>query len=261
MLVAVYYLENSNNQSGLKKGNLKNIFILAFLLISIVSTAQRQKPKNESWYDEKLLHFGFSIGFNTMDFRITPSQEFLKQDSVYPEVSRLNPGINIQIVTDLRTGRYWDLRFLPGVSFGQRSVRYYKIPGEKVGDPKLYDVRQRLESSYLEFPLLLKYKGERLNNVRPYVAAGVNFRYDLAARKEFDEEKPVYIRLKKPDLYIETGAGLDFYLRYFKLSVELKMSNGLTDVIAREGEARHPEFRNAIEKMRSQIWILAFHFE
>jgi hypothetical protein len=196
-----------------------------------------------------------------MDFRITPSQEYLRKDSVFPEVSRLNPGINIQIVTDLRTGRYWDLRFLPGVAFGQRNVRYYKIPGEKEGDPGIYNVRQRLESSYLEFPLLLKYKGERLNNVRPYVIGGLNFRYDLAARKEFDDEKPVYIRLKKPDLYYETGAGLDFYLHYFKLSVELKMSNGLTNVIAREGETRHPEFRNAIEKMKSQIWILAFHFE
>lgn len=196
-----------------------------------------------------------------MDFRITPSQDYLRKDSLYPEVSRLNPGINIQIVTDLRTGRYWDLRFLPGVSFGQRSVRYYKVPGEKDGDPELFNVRQRLESSYLEFPLLLKYKGERLNNARPYVIGGLNFRYDLAARKEFDDEKPVYIRLKRPDLYYETGAGLDFYLRYFKLSVELKMSNGLSDIIAREGEARHPEFRNAIEKMRSQIWILAFHFE
>ncbi|HOF21047.1 MAG TPA: porin family protein [Bacteroidales bacterium] len=245
----------------MKKGSRHNILILLFLFVCITAPAQKQKPKNESWYDEKLLHFGFSIGFNSMDFRITPSQDYLRKDSLYPEVSRLNPGINIQIVTDLRTGRYWDLRFLPGVSFGQRSVRYYKVPGEKDGDPELFNVRQRLESSYLEFPLLLKYKGERLNNARPYVIGGLNFRYDLAARKEFDDEKPVYIRLKRPDLYYETGAGLDFYLRYFKLSVELKMSNGLSDIIAREGEARHPEFRNAIEKMRSQIWILAFHFE
>ncbi len=251
----------------MKKGSLHNFLGLALLVISLTATAQKQKPKNESWYDEKLLHFGFSIGFNTMDFRITPSQDYLEKDFLYPEVSRLNPGINIQIVTDLRTGRYWDLRFLPGVSFGQRNVRYYKIPRENEdGDPELFNVRQRLESAYLEFPLLLKYKGERLNNVRPYVIGGLNFRYDLAARKEFREEEPakpvsVFIKLKKPDLYYETGAGLDFYLRYFKLSVELKMSNGLTNIIASEGETRHPEFRNAIEKMKSQIWILAFHFE
>ncbi len=219
---------------------------------------QKQKPKNESWYDEKLLHFGFSIGFNTMDFNITPSPYCLDPDSVdnypYPEVAMLKPGINIQIVTNLRPSRYFDIRFLPGVSFGQRIVRYYK-------DTVLFNSQQRLESSYLEFPLLLKYKGERLNNVRPYVITGLNFRYDLAAKKEFDEERPVYIRIKKPDLYYEAGAGLDFYLKYFKLSVELKMSSGISNIIADDFVSGREEFRNSIEQMRSRIWIIAFHFE
>ena len=237
------------------------LLLFAFLTISISVSGQRQKPKNESWYDEKLIHFGFSLGFNTMDFRITPSQEYLEKDSIYPEVSRLNPGINIQIVTNLRPGRYWDIRFLPGVSFGQRNVRYYKVPSDPKGEPVLFNEQQKIESSFLEFPLLLKYKGERLNNVRPYVIGGFNFRYDLAAKKEFDDEKPVYIRLKRPDLYYETGAGLDFYLKYFKLSVEIKMSNGLSDIIVNEGASGHHEFRNAIEKMKSQIWVIAFHFE
>jgi len=250
-----------NNQPGLKKGILHKYFILAFLLISLSVSAQKQKPKNESWYDEKLIHFGFSLGFNTMDFRITPSQDYLATDSIYPEVSRLNPGINIQIVTNLRPGRYWDIRFLPGVSFGQRNVRYYKLPKNDQEKPLLINEQQRIESSFLEFPLLLKFKGDRLNNVRPYVIGGFNFRYDLAAKKEFDDEKPVYIRLKRPDLYYETGAGLDFYLRYFKLSVELKMSNGLANIVADERRSNYPEFRNAIDKMKSQMWILAFHFE
>ena len=98
----------------------------------------------------------------------------------------------------------------------------------------LYNEQQRLESSFLEFPLLLKLKGDRLNNVRPYVIGGFNYRYDLAAKKDFDDEKPVYIRIKRSDLYYELGAGLDFYLPYFKLSVELKMSNGMRDVLVKD---------------------------
>ena len=70
-----------------------------------------------------------------------------------------------------------------------------------------------------------------------------------------------YIRIKKPDLYYEFGAGLDFYLPYFKMSVELKMSNGVSDVLIKEYDPRHPEYGNAIEKMKSQIWVLSFHFE
>jgi len=232
--------------------------VLIFLLVHLVTYGQKQKPKNESWYDEKPLHFGFSIGFNTMDFNITPSQEYLIQDSLYPEVSLLNPGLNIQIVTDFRPARNMDIRFLPGVSFGQRVVRYYK-------NTVLYNDQQRLESSFLEFPLLLKYKGERLNNVRPYVITGLNYRYDLAAKKEYGEteggKEPEYLRLKRPDLYYEIGTGLDFYLTYFKLSIELKMSNGFRDILVDEPPPGHPEYHNAIDKMRSQIWVLSFHFE
>lgn len=231
------------------------LFLTLFvLLIPADLWGQKQKPKNKSWYDDKLLHFGFSLGLNTMDFRITPSQTYLNIDSLYPEVSILNPGINIQIVTDLHPANHIDIRFLPGVSFGQRNIRYYK-------NNVLYNSGQRLESSFLEFPFLLKYKGDRLNNVRPYVVTGLNFRYDLASKKEYDEEKPVYVRLKRPDLYYEVGAGLDFYLVYFKLSVELKMSNGMFNVLVNEPASGNEQFRNAIDKMRSQMWIVAFHFE
>ncbi len=223
-------------------------------MISLSVSGQKQKPKNDSRYDDKVLHFGFTLGFNAMDFNITPSQTFLDSTGLYPEVSILNPGINIQIVTDLRPARYLDIRFLPGVSFGQRVIRYYK-------DKVLYNDQQKLESSFLEFPLLLKFKGARLNNVRPYVIGGFNYRYDLAGKKEFDDEKPIYIRVKRPDLYYELGGGLDFYLTYFKLSVELKLSTGLGNVLVNQAAPGHPEFFNAIEKMKSQIWVLSFHFE
>jgi hypothetical protein len=215
---------------------------------------QKLKPKNASWYDDKYLHFGFTLGFNAMDFRITPSQQYFSVDSLFPDVSKLNPGINIQIVTNARLSDHFDVRFLPGVSFGQRVIRYYRnqVP---------YNDGQKLESSFLEFPLLVKFKGERLNNVRPYVIGGLNYRYDLAGKKEYDDEKPVYLRLKRPDLYYEAGAGMDFYLTYFKLSIELKLSTGMGNVLVMEPAPRHPEYFNAIEKLKSQIWILSFHFE
>lgn len=230
------------------------------------SFSQKQKPKNDSWYDDKLLHFGFSLGMNLMDFNITPSKIPLESDPeryLLPEVTQLNPGINIQIVTNLRPGKYFDLRFLPGVSFGQRNIRYYKIFESDEGDiyEDTYNENHRIESSFLEFPLLLKYKGDRLNNVRPYLVGGLNYRYDLAGKKDFDDEKPVYIRLKRSDIYYEAGAGLDFYLPYFKLSVELKMSNGMRDILVHETAPGYPEYANAIDRMKSHIWIIAFHFE
>ncbi len=233
---------------------LIHITTVVLLLLPGILYGQKQKPKNESWYDDKPFHFGFSLGMNTMDFDIARSETSFKADSLYPEVSLLNPGINIQIITNYRPGRYFDIRFLPGVSFGLRNIVYYK-------NNEAVNRQQRLESSYLEFPVLLKYKGDRLNNVRPYIVGGLNYRYDLAGKKEFDDEKPVYLRLKRSDLYYEVGAGLDFYLTYFKLSVELKMSRGLRDVLVHEPASGYAQYMNAIDKLRSQIWIVAFHFE
>ena len=251
----------------MKRRSAKIGISIILLLIQINSFAQKQKPNNESWYDEKLLHFGFSLGINTMDFNITPSQSYMLQDSLYPEVSILYPGINIEIVTNLRLGKYFDVRFLPGVSFGQRNIRFYKIdpnfastnPIKQI--PVLQNDKQRIESSFLEFPLLLKFKGDRLNNVRPYIIGGFNYRYDLAGQKEFDDQNPVYLRLKRPDFYYELGGGFDFYLTYFKLSVELKLSDGLGNVLVNDPAPGHQKYHNAIEKMTSQIWVLSFHFE
>jgi hypothetical protein len=239
----------------LRKRLLYITFAGLFFLYHLDSFSQIQKPKNDSWYDDKKLHFGFSLGLNLMDFDITPSQTFLAQDGYYPEVSILNPGINIQVISNFRPAKYFDLRFLPGVSFGQRNVRYYDYNTRAI-----INEGQRVESSFLEFPFLLKYKGARLNNVRPYIIGGLNFRYDLAGKKEYDDEKKIYIRLKRADLYYEFGAGLDFYLPYFKLSVELKTSRGIRDIIVHQ-PGPLPQYANAIEKMQSRLWIIAFHFE
>ncbi|MDP4221780.1 MAG: porin family protein [Bacteroidota bacterium] len=248
----------------MRKKLLYIFFAGLIFLLNANAFSQKQKPKNDSWYDDKRLHFGFSLGLNLMDFNINPTKKLLDSDPakyLLPEVSILNPGINIQIVTNLHLAKYFDLRFLPGVSFGQRNIRFYEEDAATGKFFSTYNEKQRVESSFLEFPLLLKYKGMRLNNVRPYVIGGINYRYDLAGKKEYDEEKQIWLRLRRSDLYYEAGAGLDFYLRYFKLSVELKMSNGIRDVLVHEPAGGHGEFVNAIDRMHSQIWVLSFHFE
>lgn len=232
----------------------RRLIILLLLLTPILLSAQKAKPKNDSNYDERMLHFGFSMGLNTMDFNIKLSDEAIASKTTVETVS-LKPGINIQIVTDFRPSTYLDIRFLPGVSFGQRNVSFYDSTGTAWGVP------QKLESSFLEFPLSLKYKGMRLNNSRPYIIGGLNFRYDLAGKKEYDDQQEIYMRLNRADLYYEVGAGIDIYLPYFKLTIEAKMSNGLRDILVHEPAPGYPQYANAIESMRSQIWVLSFHFE
>jgi hypothetical protein len=226
------------------------IFIL-LLLIPVVLAAQKAKPKNDSNYDDRLLHFGFSMGMNTMDFMIKmkPGSQYLA------EVTSLKPGINIQIVTDYRPSTYLDLRFLPGVSFGQRNLDFYDNDRSKIGTVQI-------PSSFLEFPLLLKAKGMRLNNSRPYLIGGLSLRYDLAGKTSIGDEVAIPI-INKADFNYEVGAGVDFYLPYFKLTIEAKMSNGLRDVLNHNASYPLPftEAFNGIESLRSQMWTLSFHFE
>ncbi len=229
---------------------------ILLLLFALVLPAQKAKPKNDSNYDERILHFGFSMGVNAMDFIV--KDRF--PDSVNAAVVAVKPGINIQIVTDYRPAAYLDIRFLPGVSFGQRNINFYD--GRQGPDKGKLIYTTQIESSFLEFPLSLKAKGMRLNNTRPYLIGGVNFRYDLAGKKELENslnDDKVYFRLNKSDFYYEVGAGIDFYLPFFKLTVEGKMSTGLRNVLDTRHESS-PIF-NTIESLRSQIWVLSFHFE
>ena len=224
--------------------------------VIVFSEASGQKPrvKNDPAYDKKPLHFGFTIGLNTMDFSVVQSSSGYKTDSLFTEVSQLRPGFNINVVSNVRLNEYFDLRFLPGIGFGQRNLLFHK-------ERSLYDNKHSLESSFLEFPLVIKYKATRINNYRPYLLGGVDYRIDLAARKEYDAEEEVYLRLKRSDLYHEVGFGIDFYLKYFKFSTELKLATGVRDVLVNDPLSSNPQFVNAIDRVRSNLLILSFHFE
>ena len=225
------------------------VFFLA--IIAITLKAQRSKVLNDPTLDDHPIHFGFCLGLNSMDFTVKTNYQNYKTDSLIADVSKPSTGFHIQIISSYRLGEYLDLRFLPGISFGQRNLNFFK-------GNKLVNDRQRLESNFLEFPLLLKYKSKRLNNFRPYIISGGNFRVDLA--KTFSEDDQVYLDLKPYDIYFEIGAGLDFYLPYFKFSTELKLSYGFLNMIKRRTTSV-PKYQDAIESLNSSLVMLSFHFE
>ncbi len=228
---------------------MKKLFVLIALFIPFLASAQVKRPRNLSGYDFKQLHFGFTVGLNTMDLGIKRS---LNNDLRADEV-RIQPGFQVSIVSDLRLTDKLNLRFLPGISFGQRTLSFYKA------DSLVSNMN--ISSDYLVFPLLLKYRADRLNNIRPYLIGGLNFSYDMEAKKGYDENSNVYVRLKPSDLYIEFGFGMDYYLTYFKFSTELKLGIGMLNVLAPRPEQGHPQYVQAIDRLNSYIVMLCFHFE
>ncbi|MEE9462267.1 MAG: outer membrane beta-barrel protein, partial [Bacteroidales bacterium] len=121
--------------------------------------------------------------------------------------------------------------------------------------------KQTVESNFLDFPLLLKYKSRRVNNYRPYLIGGLNMRYDMAARKDYDSDGP-YVRLTPMDFYAEFGFGIDFFLQYFKFSPELKVSVGFRDVLVHDpAGGGNSKYAKSINKLNSYVVMLCFYFE
>jgi hypothetical protein len=217
---------------------------------------QKAIVKNDPEYDERPIHFGYTMGLNYMDFRFGRNSYNSKNDSsLYGDVGQPMLGFQVGIISDYRLGEYFNLRFLPSFNFGQRNLAFYHE-----GKPK--GSVMKIESSMLDFPLLIKYKAKRINNYRPYLIAGGSVRYDLAAKKNYDEEQKEYVILKPLDTYIECGFGIDYYLPYFKFSTEIKLSLGLFNVLNTSKTSNtHPEYQNSLTKLNSNIIMFSLHFE
>lgn len=242
----------------------KPFLIIPLLLLSLSVSGQDERPRNLAAFDLKKIHFGFTVGVNTMDVGI--SRNYAAEDFLYADLSQLLPGFQVSIVSDLRMNKNWNLRFLPGISFGSREIYFYEYSNGEVGElseiPRVANPVP-LGPAFLDFPLHLKYRSDRDANYRPYLVGGLNFRYDMSAKKPgvYDADSEEYVKFRRGDLYLEFGFGVDTYLRYFKFAPEIKLAVGLMNMIDPNGRTGHPEFANSIESVRSYIIMLNFHFE
>ena len=247
----IVIISSSQNIFSLKKF----VFIIIAIYLCYPGVlAQERTGKKILYYqhhDEKAIHFGFCLGLNMMDFAVSHSFDHYRTDSLLGNVTNLSMGFQIQAVSAARLTDNLELRFLPGVAFGQRELLFYR-------NDQPYGFPQRLESSYIELPFLLKYKSTRVNNYRGFLVGGLNPRFDLA--KTYREEEDVYMDLKLNDLCYELGGGFDFYFPYFKLSIELRGSWGMFDILKRR-TTPHPEYQNAVDKLRSSVYMISFYIE
>lgn len=230
-------------------------FIVCFCVLSTVGLAQPLKKgvPNLPNFDDRPLHFGFYIGFNAMDFRVVHKEPGLIGDAQvrYADVVSLNPGINIGMVTSFRLNQYFNLRILPGISFGQRDLLFISEDGEKDRLPL------EVKSTFIESPILIKFNGARMTNAKPFLITGINPRFDLAKSKKDG------IMMRPFDLYWEIGGGIDSYMSYFRFATELKLSVGLLNVLnpSGTGEPEDVLYTHVLDRVTSRIFVLTFYFE
>ncbi|MBL0044963.1 MAG: PorT family protein [Flavobacteriales bacterium] len=239
--------------------NRTAIFII-LLLTTVLGGRQafgqkRIVTQNLQNFDLRPLHFGFLLGYNTSDFflKLKPNAPFTDSIQVVDHIRQ--PGFNLGIVTSFNMTPNLSLRFIPTLSFQDRVLSYRF----KKSDGKTITFDKPVESTWLEFPVLLKMRSDRINNFAVYVIAGGKFSIDMASQKDVNQEldEESVVKLVKNDYSAEVGGGADMFLPYFKFGMELKMGIGIPNLLIDDGT----RFSTPLQSLRSKTWMFTLTFE
>ena len=230
------------------------LLTLAVLLAPEARAQKRIKTENLPNFDLHPFHFGFLLSYNTADFFMKLKPQ-LSTDTLQTVDHLRQPGFNLGIVGSFNMTPNLSVRFIPSLSFQDRvlSYRFRKSDGTFIGFDK------PVESTWLEFPVLLKMRSDRINNFAVYAIAGGKYSIDMASQKDVNNQidDEVVVKIKKNDYSAEVGAGADMFLPYFKFGMELKFSVGIPNLAIDDGT----RFSSPIESLRSKCWIVTLTFE
>jgi len=230
------------------------VFITLFDWSAVAQSYEGRSSEILPKFDRRKYHFGFLLGMNYMDFAIKTVEDFTPFDSLTNATTKPDFGFDIGIVSSLRLTKYLSLRFVPTLSFGNRNVEYtfrYK-------DSISYVQNKKIESTFMTFPIYIKYQSKRLGNFRAYIIGGAKYSIDMASQaKKRNKEGEAPIKLARHDYMADIGTGVDFFLPYFKFGIELKMSYGLRDLLIKENTI----YTNSVKRLNSKIFQLSFTFE
>jgi hypothetical protein len=228
-----------------------HILLILFVAGSISTYAQR-RLKNQPTYDQRKLHFGFSLGVNYYDFKVDEIRNLNELTGYYNVTTEVEPGYTILIISNLRLGDNSDLRFTPGFASTVRRINF------EILDPRtetLVTERRQIESSFLEFPVEFKYKSDRVDNYRLYVLGGLKYSLDLASDQDVDDDR--VFKITEDNYAYELAFGIDIYFEYFKFSPQIRASFGFTN--SRVGDGTF--LVQGINTLQTRALLINFTFE
>ena len=245
----------------------RTLLMLILCLTALMATAQERKVQNKPYTDLRPLHLGILVGMNLQDIELenVGPQTILQEDgttktqTIVCDDDKWNAGFSVGVLADLRLSKHLNLRFTPTMHFGAKHLTFYNMT-ELNAEGRLLEMTQDMKSTYISFPVDLKFSAERWNNYRPYVIAGVNQLVNLTSKNQD------FLQLKRTDTMIEVGLGCDLYLPFFKLIPELKFCYSLTNALDR-GHANKLQdtnkrmYANAVRSAQTKMIVLTFYFE
>jgi len=241
--------------------------MLMLCLTTLTMTAQERKVQNKPYIDLRPLHLGILVGMNLQDIELenVGPQAILQEDgttkmqTIVCDDDKWNAGFSVGVLADLRLSQHLNLRFTPAMHFGAKHLTFYNM-SERTPEGRLIEQTQDMKSTYISFPVGLKFSAERWNNYRPYVIAGVNELVNLTSKNQD------FLQLKRTDTMFEIGLGCDLYLPFFKLIPELKFCYSLTSALdtnhANELQDTNKRlYANAVRSGQTKMIVLTFYFE
>lgn len=239
---------------------MKRVFPIFFILLFVFSHAdaqysKKEKVQNLTQFDLNRYHFGFVLSVNTSNMYVKLKDQTSFNDSIISITPNSQPGFNLGMLASWDMTPNWHLRFIPTLSFEERLLDYVFLEAD--GTFKKFS--KNVSSTYIEFPVLLKYRTNRLNNTALYVLAGGAFGLDVASQEDVNNnrEDEAIVKIDKTNIYGSFGFGLDFFLPYFKFGIELKSNFGLKNVLIDDGTI----FSDPIESLNTRSFVISFTFE
>ena len=230
--------------------------LLIFIVLGSSSYAQKFKQERYKNFDKRMFHFGFMLGFNSSDFTVYQDVNAYEQYGLKLLENDAQPGGQLGILTTMKLGTpVLRLRFIPTLSFQERLLRYTfedtVLNKDEIGE-------ERVNSTNLDFPLMLQFRTKRLNNFAAYVLVGGQYSIDLQSQEKASQNYiDPYVKIKRNDVQGQIGGGLEFFAPYFKFGIELKYSHGFMNSFIQD----NTNIANPINKLYNKVWSLSLIFE
>lgn len=230
---------------------------LCLLLFSLNSSAQFTHGRtdlNMYDHDEKPYYFGITVGVNLARFHTEMHPRLLVGDSVLVAEPTNSGGLTLGLHATARLSDRFQLRFNPQLMFIERNI-FYSLRHPDI-DGNL-QATKKVESVIMSFPIQVKFQSDRIGNFRVYTLAGFKADIDMAsnARAKRAEE---LVKIEKYDFGPEFGLGFNFFFESFIFSPEIKISNGMRNIHARDAGLR---YSNVFDRIQSRMIVISFHLE
>jgi hypothetical protein len=223
------------------------------IFITLPSRGQNEIYRPE--HDDMPYYFGATFGYNSSYLHATKSAKFYQDDSVLVALPGSSGGIAIGLLATGRLSDHFQARINPQIIIGSSRFVTYTIKYPLPSEP-LYQ-KKTLPTMIVSFPLHFKFNSDRIDNFRVYLLGGI--KYDIYFGSNATEtDVGNNIRFKSSDFGVEGGIGFNIFLPYFTLSPELKVSDGLSNILQRDPSVK---YSSVFGELKTRMVLFSLHFE